>query len=72
MSWPLKTFVLLVAAVMVGGQVVAAVSNASFSDFVGLMEFSGFTRSQSADGQAILLSPEIKSHAVGQLNRALA
>ncbi len=40
----------------------AAGSNAGFSNFVGLEDFSGFTRSRNADGQEILLSPEINSH----------
>jgi hypothetical protein len=47
--------------VLSAGQSAYADSNAGFSNFVGLDDFSGFTRSQSADGQTILLSPEIKS-----------
>jgi hypothetical protein len=61
MKLPLKTCALLAAAVLSSCQSVRADSNAGFSDFVGREDFSEFTRSQSADGRAILLSPEIKA-----------
>src|SRR5262249_46120769 len=62
MNRPLKTFALIAAAVIAGAQAVAAENNAGFSDFIGVDDFSAFTRSQNPDGQAVLLSPEIKSH----------
>jgi hypothetical protein len=61
MSVPLKTVALLAAAVLLDCRSVAMDSNDGFSDFVGLQDVSRFTRSQNADGQAILLSPDIKS-----------
>ena len=61
MNLSLRISALLAAAVLSASQSLAADSNAGFSNFVGLEDFSGFTRSQGVDGQEILLSPEIKS-----------
>jgi len=61
MSLHLRIFAALAAALLWACESVAADSNVDFSNFVGLEGFSGFTRSQNADGQTILLSPEIKS-----------
>ena len=58
----LRIFKFVAAAILFGYQSVRAESDAGFSDFVGVKDFSGFTRSQSADGHAVLLSPEIKSY----------
>ena len=58
----MRIFALLAAAVLWACQSVCAESDAGFSNFVGLDDFSGFTRSQYADGHAALISPEIKSH----------
>src|SRR6516165_5101686 len=61
MKWLLSTFAMVAAAVLSAGQSAYADSNAGFTNFVGLDDFSGFTRSQTANGQTVLLSPEVKS-----------
>jgi hypothetical protein len=52
---------LFAAAVFCGCKTVPPSSHASFSRFVGLENFSKFTRSQNENGATVLLSPEIKS-----------
>ena len=53
--------VLLCAAILSGCKAAPVSTNSSFSHFVGLADFSKFTRSQTTNGETILLSPEIKS-----------
>lgn len=62
MSLGLRIFALIAVVALLGRESAAADSDADFSKFVGLADFSGFTRSRNADGQDILLSPEINSH----------
>jgi Peptidase_C39 like family len=52
---------LLCAAILSGCKSAPVSTNSSFSHFVGLADFSKFTRSQTTNGETILLSPEIKS-----------
>jgi len=50
------------AAVIFGGcKSVPVVNPGGFSRFVGLEQFSQFTRSQNENGETVLLSPEIKA-----------
>ena len=53
--------VLLCAAILSNCKAAPVSTNSSFSHFVGLADFSKFTRSQTTNGETILLSPEIKS-----------
>ena len=62
MNLLLKIIALVAAVVLLSCRFVRAEGDAGFSNFVGLNDFSGFTRSQNADGQKVLLSPEIKAH----------
>lgn len=52
---------LCVAALVCGCKAVSTSGKGSFSQFVGLENFSGFTSSRNARGETVLLSPEIKS-----------
>ena len=53
--------VLLCAAILSSCKAAPVSTNSSFSHFVGLADFSKFARSQTTNGETILLSPEIKS-----------
>ena len=47
--------------ILCGCKTVPILTKDNFSHFVGLEKFSNFTRSQNENGEAILLSPKIKS-----------
>lgn len=57
------TMVLLAAATILfaGCKNVPLANRGAFSRFVGLENFSGFTRARNEDGSTVLLSPEIKA-----------
>ena len=57
--WPLILFFATVISLI--AETTPAVSAERFSYFVGLTDFSKFARSQSTNGETVLLSPEIKS-----------
>jgi hypothetical protein len=52
---------LLSAALLSGCRTAPSPTGAGFSHFVGVDDFSGFTRSQNEKGETVLLSPPIKS-----------
>lgn len=52
---------LLAAAISSGCKTVPPPTGNGFSYFVGLDNFSAFTRSQNENGETVILSPEIKS-----------
>ena len=53
--------VLLFAMFLSGCKTSSHLNQSSFSRFIGLDDFSNFARSQDAQGDAVLLSPEITS-----------
>jgi hypothetical protein len=53
--------VLLCAVILSGCKTAPVSTNSNFSHFVGLVDFSKFTRLQTINGETILLSREIKS-----------
>ncbi len=52
---------LLTAVILAGCKTAPPSTRSDFSHFVGLNQFSKFNRSQSENGETVLLSPEIKS-----------
>jgi hypothetical protein len=56
----LKVLLLLAAAILSGCKTVPVMTKSNFSRFVGLGDFSKFTRTQSESRETVLLSPEIK------------
>jgi hypothetical protein len=57
-----SNIVLLLGAVILSGcKTVSSSTESNFSRFVGVDDFSNFTRSQNGNGEIILLSPEIQS-----------
>jgi hypothetical protein len=52
---------LLVAGILTGCKSASSPDKSKFSHFVGLEDFSKFTRSHNENGEMVLLSPEIKS-----------
>jgi hypothetical protein len=61
-KWP--NFLLLYAAVLLGAgcKCVSVSPHGSASHFVGVDNFAGFTRSQDAQGNEVLTSPDIPAH----------
>jgi len=57
----LSLVLLLPAAILCGCKTFPTSTDTRFSHFVGMDDFSGFTRSQNDGGDVVLLSPEIKS-----------
>jgi hypothetical protein len=57
----LNILVLVAAAILSGCKTVTTPAKTGFSRFVGMDDFSKFSRSQNENGAAVLLSPEIKS-----------
>lgn len=57
----LSAALVLPMALLCGCRTVSSSVNTEFSHFVGLNDFSKFSRSQNDRGETILLSPEIKS-----------
>jgi hypothetical protein len=57
----LSLVLLLQAAILSGCKTVPTSTDTRFSHFVGMDDFSGFTRSQNGRGETVLLSPDIKS-----------
>src|SRR5277367_5589243 len=55
----LNLSLLFAAAAIAGGDDASLSSQNRFSHFIGLSDFSNFTRSQNGDGETVLLSPEI-------------
>ncbi len=51
----------LAAFALAGGKTVLAVEQSEFSRFIGLENFSNFTRTQNENGAVVLLSPKIES-----------
>src|SRR5689334_11877249 len=61
MSKNLAAAVLLPIALLSGCCTTSRTLKTGFSHFVGIDDFSNFSRSQNKGGQTVLLSPEIKS-----------
>jgi hypothetical protein len=57
----LSVVLLLQAAILSGCKTFPTSTDTKFSHFVGMDDFSGFTRSQNDRGEIVLLSPEVKS-----------
>jgi hypothetical protein len=60
-SWVALTSILAVLLLAAGPQ--PAKAQDTFSHFIGLTNFTGFTQSTNSDGTVVLLSPEIKCNA---------
>jgi hypothetical protein len=55
----LPLFLLLAAVALTGCKTISPMTNSKFSSFKGLDSFSNFTKSNTVNGETVLLSPEI-------------
>ena len=58
---PLKRVFLMAALVLTGCQSASVLNHAQHSHFIGLSDFSKFSRTETTNGGVVLLSPEIES-----------